>query len=245
MKAEAGSGELRSSPGFTLVELLLVVSLMLLLLGAVAYNFAPLQGTVRLDEGSRQVDSLFQFLKAHSSFSGRRIELRFVEPGLSTNSGPLSLNFGTLQVVWEPEPVIEPGVFIPLREADVYLSSIAENVIVEPVKAASRSGLTPQTPATPQSALPTAPFNVGEDTGSSNDSSAESDRIQSPPVGFDPDGSSDPVEFRLKSVDDQDARTLFLKWDGVSGGFRKRWVYPSDDEAHAIIPTQPEPNTAP
>lgn len=241
MKAQAGSGELRSSPGFTLVELLLVVSLMLLLLGAVAYNFASLQGTVRLDEGSRQVDSLFQFLKAHSSFSGRRIELRFLEPGLGTNSGPLSLNVGTFHVVWEPEPVSEPGVFIPLREADVYLGSIAENVIVEPVEEIYRPGSITETSAT----LPTAAFSVGENTGPGNDSLADSDRIQPSRVGFESDGSSDPVELRLRSVDDQDARTLFLKWDGVSGGFRKRWVYPSEDDAQLSLPAQSEPNTVP
>lgn len=70
-------------PGFTLIELVLVVALLSLLIGAIAFNFSSAQSGKALDEGSLQFESLLRLARAHAAASGRPVHLALLP---STNS---------------------------------------------------------------------------------------------------------------------------------------------------------------
>jgi prepilin-type N-terminal cleavage/methylation domain-containing protein len=67
--------------GFTLVELVLTVALLLLLAGAVGYSFNSARQGTQLEEGAGQLESLFRFARAQSASTGRRVQVSFVEAG--------------------------------------------------------------------------------------------------------------------------------------------------------------------
>src|SRR5829696_359020 len=120
--------------GFTLLELLLTVALLLALLAAVVYNFESAKRGSDLEEGARQVEALIRFAGAQAANSGKAVQLRFgddVDVSSSTNStfetSASSVNdipaiedledWGAkLRVVYEVDPVLQPGVFVDLPE---------------------------------------------------------------------------------------------------------------------------------
>ena len=104
---------LRDRSGFTLVEILLTTVLLLLLLGAVIFNFSNLQRGAGLDEGATQLEALIRYARAQAASTGRRVRIAFEE---DVGDG-LSVPLGNLQVQWEPEPLNAPGIFAELPEA--------------------------------------------------------------------------------------------------------------------------------
>src|SRR5690349_9204775 len=116
--------------GFTLLELLLTVALLLALLAAVVYNFEAAKRGSDLEEGARQFEALVRFAGAQAANTGKAVQLRFGEDvtvSSSTNSvsetSKDSMNdipaiedledWGTkLRVVYEADPVLQPGMFV-------------------------------------------------------------------------------------------------------------------------------------
>jgi type II secretory pathway pseudopilin PulG len=77
MVISARRSKTKGGPGFTLVELVLVVALLLGLLGALVYNFGPMQRGANLDEGAKQFEALVRFAGAHAASTGRAVQFRF------------------------------------------------------------------------------------------------------------------------------------------------------------------------
>src|SRR4051794_12048016 len=81
----------RGGPGVTLLELLLTVALLMALLAAVVFNFAPLKTGASLEEGGREFEALIRFASAQAAQSGRVVQFRFDEAvadsGSRTNEG--------------------------------------------------------------------------------------------------------------------------------------------------------------
>jgi prepilin-type N-terminal cleavage/methylation domain-containing protein len=187
--------------GFTLVELLLAVVLVLLLLGAMVFNFATLRRGVDLEEGASQLESLFRFARAHAAANGRTVQIIFEE---DVGDGSV-VSFGNLDVVWEPDPLGAPGQFERLPEAIEFVRGITELVSVEKVRSIDPPGWS---------------------TSSSNEetTNAPNETLSLPPVTFYPDGSSDSTEIILASRDAEDQRRLALKLTAVTGAVRREWV---------------------
>src|SRR3954463_11980099 len=85
--------------GFTLLEILLTVALLLALLGAVVYNFESAKRGADLEEGARQLEALIRFCGAQAANSGKTVQFRLgddVASSSSTNSvsatSPNSMN---------------------------------------------------------------------------------------------------------------------------------------------------------
>src|SRR3954451_1026276 len=101
--------------GFTLLEMLLVMALLVALLGAIIFNFSSLQRGADLQEGARQFEALVRFAGAQAANSGRAVQLRFGGDAGSTNMVDVTDDVedwgAKLRVVWEPDPVLQPGVF--------------------------------------------------------------------------------------------------------------------------------------
>ena len=121
--------------GFTLVELLLAVTLLAGLMGAAVFGFSSLQRSAQLNEGVERVETAMRFARAHAANTGRKVQVVVtttidanVSPSSSsgTNSDSLGSSNGneplhSLSILWEADPARAPGVFesIPSLSGDV------------------------------------------------------------------------------------------------------------------------------
>lgn len=190
----------RGGPGFTLLELLLVVALLMGLLAAVVFNFTPLKTGASLEEGGRQFEALIRFASAQAANSGRVVQFRFDEAtrseGDRTNeTSEASEKTAPLRVMREVDPAGQPGVFEDMPEAQPFLADLFERIHIEDVKGAER------------------PVNLG----TNEVASAESVLLPKPPITFYPDGSSDTADILLSSRDPDDFRQLRIHLAGVTG----------------------------
>jgi type II secretory pathway pseudopilin PulG len=209
--------------GFTLVELLLTVALLLALLAAVIFNFQSAQRGTDLEEGARQMQALIRFAGAQAANIGKAVQLRFGENTTSSSSSgtnsvsDVSTNstdakkavndfasiedlehWGTkLRVVYEADPVLQPGVFVDLPEASSFVQAIGDRVRIDSVRWPER----PLNQATNELA-------VAPQTTTAN------------AVTFYPDGSSDTIDIVLVSKEREDFREMILHVDGVTGNVR-------------------------
>lgn len=215
-----------SRRGFTLIEQLLTVVLVLLLLGAVVYNFSTAANGARLDEGATQMESLFRFARAHAESTGKQVRILFPEAESGDNAETLAAEAPgtTVRVMWEADPAGAPGVFQDLPEAASYVRSISDLVSIQQVQPDGQSAETeapaPEAEAseTPAEETPRSPFSV---------------------VNFYPDGTGDSVEIVLTSRDETDARRVTVRLTGLTGTIRRQAVA----EPSTTEPEPPAPAT--
>lgn len=192
--------------GFTLLELLLVVVLLMALLGAVAFNFGSLKQGADLDEGAGQFEALLRMAAAQAANSGRAVQVRF-DDAASSSTNAIADSFDTnavaLRVVQEADPVLQPGVFVDLAEARSLIEAIVERVRLASVRSGS--------------------FSEVEVAGATNEVSTnvvnfvQEGPLARPPVVFYPDGSSDEAEIVLASIEPTDLRRIAFRLKGVTG----------------------------
>jgi type II secretory pathway pseudopilin PulG len=207
--------------GFTLIEQLLTVVLVLLLLGAVVYNFSTAANGARLDEGAMQMESLFRFARAHAESTGKQVRILFPEAESGDNAETLVAEAPgtTVRVMWEADPVGAPGVFLDLPEAVSYVQSISELVSIQQVQPGGQSAEATAEAATPE-------------VEASETSAVETSRSPFSVVNFYPDGTGDSVEIVLTSRDETDVRRVTVRLAGLTGTIRRQAV---------ADPTEPEP----
>jgi prepilin-type N-terminal cleavage/methylation domain-containing protein len=199
-------------PGFTLIELVLVVALISLLMGAIAFNFSSAQSGKALEEGSLQFESLLRLARAHASSSGRPVYLALI-PTTNSTPSPDSSNSLALAVLTQPDPLRQPHLFQSVPVALHLLANLAELIQLQipsphPDPTATRDSFSDD-PPTVTAAVSPFPF--------------------SPLLTFQPDGSSDPATFILLSQDPEDLRRIVLQLQPVSGIITRRWLAPDAD----------------
>lgn len=96
--------------GFTLLELVLAIVLLMLLSGAIVFSFTNLQKRTQLDEGVNRLITVVRYAKAHAATAGRPMQFQLVQ---GTND---LLNDSSIRVFWEPDPTDNPGQLADLRE---------------------------------------------------------------------------------------------------------------------------------
>jgi type II secretory pathway pseudopilin PulG len=183
-----------------LVELLLVTALLVLLLGAVAFNFSTVQRNAELDEGASQFESLLRYARAHAASTGCRVRVTFEEDAGEGLLVPL----GNFSVTWEPDPLGRPDEFVPLPETATLVASILDVISIQNVRPPS-SGGSGVTGAAAAPELDPAAGGLGF-----------------APIVFLPDGSADPVEVTIAARSGEDARRMVLKMSGLTGNIRRR-----------------------
>jgi type II secretory pathway pseudopilin PulG len=226
MDVRTGPKHRDTGPGFTLVELLLAVSLVLLLLGAVVFNFSSLHQGAQLDEGINQFEALIRFARAQAAHTGRQVQITFEE---DLGDG-MFIPMGNVSVIWEPDPIARPGVFQPLIEAGEYVRGITDLVRVESVHLIEGNNFD-QEPANPSRTA---------DEGADGDSLVAA----FPPIGFFPDGSSDSAEIILASRGEEDHRHVAVRLQGITGLLRRKWIAdePKTDGSEQPRPADAVPN---
>jgi prepilin-type N-terminal cleavage/methylation domain-containing protein len=214
MRSRTSPGHRDTRAGFTLVELLLAVALVVLLLGAVVFNFAGLQRGASLDEGVSQFESLLRLARAQAASRGRQIEIAFEE---DVGEG-LFVPLGNLRVLWEPDPVQRPGIFEPLRDLQEYVSRLTDLVSIEEVRLVEGNNFDSAPPAALEAAAsgdpPVEPLTAFAES--------ESMLVTFPPIAFQPDGSSDSAEIILASRTSDDPRRIAVRVQGITGAIRRR-----------------------
>jgi len=213
--------------GFTLIELVLTVVLLLLLAGAAVFNFNSAQRGAQLEEGAGQVESLFRFARAQAAGTGRRVLVRFGSqmPGAAVaDSTNAVAEPSGIQVLWEPDPLTEPGMFVPLPEAAAFAEHLNELVRFEATPPDPFSGSTNDLSATVAIATDDAAASLTtpeSSTGGTNGVPAA--------IVFYADGSSDSADFLLASVEPEDRRRVRLILAGLTGTVRRKWIAPESD----------------
>lgn len=223
MEVSPGRSSAATGAAFTLVELLLTVVVLLLLFGAILFNFSSLQQGAQLDEGATQLEALFRYARAYAANSGRTVQISFEEDAGEGFMVPL----GNLQMLYQADPVNQPGYYTAVLEADNYVRGILDLIAIESVRSLTEDDSLPATND--------LSFASGEE---------ETMVVTFPPIFFYPDGTCDSVEIVISSRDEQDTRQMAVTLVGVTGALRRRIIERevSDDEFLDEMLFESEPN---
>lgn len=228
----------RRTRAFSLVELLLSVALLLLLMSAVAFNFSSLQRGAQLDEGVTQLEALLRYAKAQAATTGKKVQVRFQESAAvagNSNQAPAI----SVQVLWEPDPLGQPGVFEQLPEGNHYAESVNELITIENVQSGNsiQEMAGPQIPEGFQAGLDPEPVTASagsEGDAKSSDAVASGASSPMPSIEFFPDGSCDTAQITVVSRDTDDTRRTAVRLVGSTGEM-KRQPMPGDDSDSAKL----------
>lgn len=248
LRFQSGRARRTTGRGFTLVELLLTLVLILLLAAAAVFNLSSLQRGARLDEGAAQFEALLRFARAQAASSGRIVQVVCEEASASTststNAAAAAASLGTnlvLSLRWEPDPLGAPGVFEPLPQTPTFLAALEDLVAVVNVHLLDGSSST--SPAAPGFGSPGSGPATSSGTNSTvilagDESTPVSDASQSPllppAITFYPDGSSDSAEFVIISQDEEDPRRLAIRLAGLTGAIQRHRVPREGEPPEAV-----------
>ena len=231
--------------GFTLVELLLAVTLLGGLMAAAIFGFSSLQRSAQLNEGVERVETAMRFARAHAANTGRKVQVVVTtteasspsaDSSPSTPAGNPSDSTQSLSILWEADPARAPGVFeaIPSLSGDV--ADVSELVEIRSVGRESKEAKD-SSPTDVSTTIDSAPLASPTETVSTStpresesetpsDSSARSGLETNPSeatITFYPDGSCDGATIVLASKDSDDAREVAVLLESVTGTTRRRW----------------------
>ena len=203
-----------SNHGFTLLEILLVLVLLLLLFGAAVFEFNSMGRGASLSGGADRLESLFRFARSEAERTGRKIRIRFAAPdelalpdstqlqaaSPSSSAGPVA--------EWEPNPLGQPGQFVRLPNSVHFTQGVDNLVIVESVELTDLdSQLSAQLSA--NATLP------------DSDSAAFFELDEPPAIHFYPDGSCDSVKVRLADRNPENSNKALVELIGLTGTVRR------------------------
>lgn len=221
----------RKAAAFTLIELLLTVSLVLLLAGVVIINFSRMEQNSRLEEGATHFETLFRYARAQAASTGRRVQIVF-GPEISnsgslapsTNSTPDSASLAPgVQVLWEPDPVDAPGRFEAMPGSELLVDQVNDLVKVNEVYP---PGMNSNGVSTNEPPSLTPSFSMSE---TNQVASTVSSAATQPPLNCYPDGSSDSLEIKLSAANGEDKRVAVVTLSGLNGATRHRMVSTNED----------------
>ncbi len=209
----------QSGAAFTLIELILVVALVSLLLGAVAFNFGALSRGQSLEEGASQFEALLRLSRANAAATGRPVLLALLA---STNAAPSSdaASGGSpaalsLAVVSQPDPLRQPDLYRTLPSTQYLLTQLADLIRLEiPLPKPSSD---PSDPSPPPASTPFTPL-----------------------LTFNPDGSSDAADFILLPQDPEDRRRIHIHVDAITGTLHRRYLSADPGRPDNELPSEDE-----
>ena len=204
-------GERAGVRGFTLLELMLVLGLLLMLASLAVVNVNALMRGSELEEGARRFETMIRFARAHAANTGRRVRLSFQQTG-AASPGPASAPRQPLAEVraqWEPEPVTEPGAYTELIVPAWARQAPNELVGVERVEPLDQAADEQQFQAL-------------------DEVEQEQEAIDLPPLTFYPDGSCESRRIVLASRDPDDPRRAIIEVDGITGTIRRHLRQPDE-----------------
>ena len=201
-----------SNHGFTLLEILLVLVLLLLLFGAAVFEFNSMGRGASISAGAERLESLFRFARSEAERTGRKIRIRFSAPDeltRSTAAGPVA--------EWEADPLQQPGQFAQLPNSVHFTRGVDDLVTVESVELTDLdSRLAAQ--LTGDAALP--------DSGPATGFELDEPTV----INFYPDGSCDSVKVRLADRNPDNSTKTLVELIGLTGTVRREIIEVTPDE---------------
>ena len=185
----------RACGGFTLLEVLLVLAVLALLAGAVILNLGGRRDVEALQEGMSRLETAILMARAEAATLGLRLRLDF-DPQETK-----------VLVLWEPEPLTDPGNFVEYTGCTWQDSIELEGVRIEKSEFVGSSAYRSAETAT--------------GGGSASQSALAS-------ITFEPDGSSDSVAVELTSTADPESRRAFIDLEGLTGTISMRILTASE-----------------
>jgi prepilin-type N-terminal cleavage/methylation domain-containing protein len=202
--------------GFSLVELLLTLVLILCLAAASVFTFTAIYRSSNLDEGVDRFQSLIRFAQAEASTTGRKVRLEFVPArAVDVKMNP-EVELRDIKVMWEADLLNAPGVFAEYTNKAWSEEIVNELVGVQKVK-------TDQSIETIA-----APENTAAAGAETSEIAAFDEEF--PSITFYPDGSCDSAEIVLASRNPEDERRLEVHLSGLLGSVSTRAVDSASDE---------------
>lgn len=203
------------SRGFSLVELLLTLVLILCLAAASVFTFTAVYRSSNLDEGGDRFQSLVRFAQAEAATTGRKVRMQFVPATPIEESAEVELR--NIKVTWEADLLNAPGVFEAYTNKGWSEAIVNELVGVRKVK-------------TEQS---TETMSQNENSTGSGAETAEAAEFspEFPSITFYPDGSCDSAEIVLASRNTEDERQIEVHLSGLLGSVSTRTLSARGDEA--------------
>lgn len=215
-----------SGRGFTLIELLLVVVLVMLLLGAVIFNFSSLTEGAVLDEAGTRLETIFRFARAHAANTGRQVRVVFDESAGTNATAGAAVR---VRLEWEPDPLGEPGVFAEMPEAALQADDLLDRIQIESVEIGENA----------------AGDSMADETESTEDVDLLDESLFTllPPIAFFADGSSDSATIVLADPKAETPRKLRLQLNGLTGAVTRETIlesgYDEFDEPFDVVAEAP------
>jgi hypothetical protein len=211
----------RAVRGYTLIELLLAVSLTLLLASALIFSFSNLLRSAQLEEGVGRLESLIRFARAQAAYSGRKVQLVF---GQELAGGTDTIGRG-IRLNWEPDPLDQPGHFEEITDVAWQVQGIDDLLQVKDVQLLEANGGN------------TAPRALGnEDPGGEKTEARPVEPFST--ITFYPDGSSDSAEIVLASRSPEDEHRISVRLVGITGSVSHRAL--TTEESEEDFDSQPQ-----
>lgn len=213
------AGSRGSRAGFSLVELLLTLVLIVCLAAASVFCYTALHRSANLDEGLNRFQSLVRLAQAEASTTGRKLQLQFpvadAASAVDSHGKPVLHH---VRVMWEPDFLSAPGVY-----EEYTAKGWSEELVNELVGVTKVRSIQPERPAEPATrAAVDTETEPAPETESASAQSAEADDF--PVITFYPDGSCDSAEILLASRNEEDHRLLEVRLSGMLGSMSSRLV---------------------
>jgi len=200
--------------GFTLVELLLVVSMVLMLASAAVFNFSTLLRGNQLEEGTTRLETLMRFARAQAANSGRKVQLVF-----SNDATNADASAGTeVRATWESDPLSQPGCFTALEQAQFHVQEVNDMVQVESVKLLDSARPMPSDSSENEDP---------EESGAPTNSAAAKPIA---PITFYPDGSCDSAEIIVAARSTEEDQRMAVRLVGLTGSVSHQLLSSDTDE---------------
>jgi type II secretory pathway pseudopilin PulG len=226
--------------GYSLVELLLTMSLLLLFTGLAVVSLNSLNQQSALTEGAIRFETLLRYARAEAAHSGKRVRLTFVQDTnqptqldtasrFDTNQVDNALPLNHVELTWEPNPVDQPDVFQDLQTIQWGVDQVNETVGVSAVRlvedSQSQSATNEMDQAPLDYVLP------------------EGDYLASlPSITFNPNGSCDSADITLADREGREDRRVVVRLEGFTGSVWR--LDPADKDTDAT-PDARQPSDPP
>jgi len=222
----------RRARGYSLVELLLTMSLLVLFSGVAVVSLDSLNQRSTLTEGAIRFETLLRFARAEAENSGRRVRLSFVQdtnqldslPRVGTNQVEIAMPLNHVELTWEPNPVDQPEVFQGLQTIQWGVDQVNDLVGVSAVRLVDNNAA--QQPAASEDESPTADDALPPDTSAA----------PLPSITFYPNGSCDSADITLADPEGKEDRVVTVRIEGLTG-----CVWRVDPAQNQRADTTPEP----
>lgn len=213
--------------GFSLVELLLTLVLILCLAAASVFSFTALHRTANLDEGLNRFESIIRFAQAEAATTGCKVRLQF--PAARPADGT-ETDLRKIRVTWEPDLLNSPGVFQDYTNKAWSEEIVNEIVGVTKVTSLAPGGkvISPQHPQTSGAGDALAAMDSFGDPESETEDFQND--LEFPAITFYPDGSCDSAEIVLASLNSEDSRRMQVRLSGILGSVSSRVVSAREED---------------